>query len=165
MKTPADRFRYLPLRIIGIAVVLFSSAGIAAIIGLFPAAIHDARDIRSRENVRGTSPNSATASAQAVSQRLPVKIKERSKIRCAECGLIVWVGAFEEGDAYRGPVAPQAMPLETPIEEAGEQFSKRYSIVVRMADGSIRVIPHASPASWRLGERVIVIAGRTSPNL
>ena len=106
MKTLADRFRHLPLRIVGIAVVLFSSAGIAAIIGLFPAAIHDARDIRSRENMPEMSPKAVTARAQAVSQRLPVKTKDRSKIKCAECGLIVWVGVFEEGDDYPGAVAP-----------------------------------------------------------
>ncbi len=41
--------------------------------------------------------------------------------------------------------------------------AKRYEIIVRMADGSSRVINHATPASWRLGERVMVIDG-TKPS-
>ena len=36
-------------------------------------------------------------------------------------------------------------------------------IVVRMADGSIRVIEQESPARWRPGERLIVIAGAVPP--
>ena len=39
----------------------------------------------------------------------------------------------------------------------------RYEIIVRMADGSHSAINQASPASWRLGERVIVIAGTIPP--
>jgi hypothetical protein len=41
---------------------------------------------------------------------------------------------------------------------------KRYEIVVRMADQSQRVINHASPASWRPGERVVVIGGASPTN-
>lgn len=51
-------------------------------------------------------------------------------------------------------------------ENAGEQrlnSATRHEMVVRMADGSSRVINSASPAGWRIGERVIVISGTTSP--
>ena len=53
----------------------------------------------------------------------------RAKARCAECGVIVLMRQIEK------------------------------QIVVRMADGSRRVIDDADLASWRPGERVIVIGG------
>jgi hypothetical protein len=40
----------------------------------------------------------------------------------------------------------------------------RYEITIRLADRSNRVINRASPASWRPGERVIVIDGANPSN-
>jgi outer membrane lipoprotein SlyB len=37
--------------------------------------------------------------------------------------------------------------------------TKSHELTIRLADGSSRVINEASPAHWRLGERVIVIDG------
>jgi hypothetical protein len=59
----------------------------------------------------------------------PVTGDTRAKARCAECGVIVLMREIER------------------------------QIIVRMADGSRRVIDDADPASWRPGERVIVIGG------
>jgi outer membrane lipoprotein SlyB len=46
---------------------------------------------------------------------------------------------------------------ESPLNSA-----KYYVLVVRMADGSSRVINQASPANWRPGERVMIIEGTNS---
>jgi outer membrane lipoprotein SlyB len=43
--------------------------------------------------------------------------------------------------------------------------TKSYEIIVRMADGSRRVIHDAKPASWRTGEQVIVIGGANPSKL
>jgi hypothetical protein len=44
-------------------------------------------------------------------------------------------------------------------DETRAGSARSYEITVRLADGSRRVIDHASPANWRPGERVIVIDG------
>jgi hypothetical protein len=39
-----------------------------------------------------------------------------------------------------------------------------HEFIVRMADGSRRVINDANPESWRTGERLMVIGGVKPPN-
>jgi hypothetical protein len=113
MKTQADRkYSYLPLLIAGIAVVLFSTAAIARMMGWGLSSTDDSGDIPALE-----------VSARSEGGARP---------RCPECGMIVSTGNHE--------------------------------IIVRMADGSSRVIDDANPARWRAGERLIVIAG-TDPSL
>jgi outer membrane lipoprotein SlyB len=47
------------------------------------------------------------------------------------------------------------------MKQTVDEFNraKSYEIIVRMADGSSRVIDDANPARWRTGERLIVIGG------
>ena len=112
MKTQADKSSYfhragaargvLTLLITGIAVILFSTAGIARIVGW--------------------GPNST------------------------------------DGPGATGGVVA-GNPGETRVES-----TRSYEITVRLADGSSRVIIDAKPASWRPGERVIVIDGADPSN-
>jgi hypothetical protein len=66
----------------------------------------------------------------------------RARPRCPECGMIV---ATRE------------------IERHGERAPRSYEFVVRMADGSSRVIEDADPGRWRAGEFLIVIDGIDPP--
>ena len=102
MKTQAGKFSYLPLLITGIAVILFSTAGVARMLGWGLSSTGDSDDIE----VSATSDGGA-------------------RPRCPECGVIV--------------------------------STRNHEIIVRMADGSSRVMNLASPAKWRTGERLIVI--------
>ena len=113
MKTQSDRkYSYLPLLIASIAIVLFSTTGIARMLGWGFSSTGDSGDIPELES-------SATSGRGAGP-------------RCPECGVIV--------------------------------SASNHEIIVRMADGSSRVIDDANPAKWRAGERLLVIAG-TDPSL
>jgi hypothetical protein len=65
------------------------------------------------------------------------------------------------GEARAGPRCPECGMIVSvrEIEGHGEESPARYEFVVRMADGSSRLVGDASPGRWRNGERLIVIDG------
>lgn len=134
MKIKSSKFPYLPLLIAGIAVILFSSAGVARIAGWNPAS--------ASEDGEFLAPDKFPA----------------VKARCVECGVIVSMREIEAHDAgsslgtTRGAVAGSH-------DEAGVKSTKSYEIVVRLADRSSRVITEANPARWQPGQRVVIIGG------
>lgn len=150
MKTQADRSRYFqrggtargiltPL-ITGIAVILFSTAGFARIVGW--------------------GPNSAGASGDGLApdELGPVRTmsEARADARCAECGMFVSMREVESEDTGAGAAGGATAGSR---DETRVKTTRRYEITIRMADGSTRVIGHANPARWRAGERLIVISG------
>lgn len=79
----------------------------------------------------------ADASVQAQVDALPDTAEPRPRTKCPQCGVV-----------------------ESMQRVAGEGNSPTlFEITVRLRDGSTRVSRHASPAQWRLGERIIVIDG------
>ena len=82
--------------------------------------------------------------------------KGRMKGRCTACGSIVAMRTIEWG-------SPDARtPAEMPAEQARVvpvQTRTQHEITIRMADGSARVISSDGPATWRAGQRLILIAG------
>jgi hypothetical protein len=108
--------RVWPLVIAGIAVILFSSAGFARMMGWGPGAGYSGARLALDVPAGGA----------------------RAGPRCPECGLIVSVQEIERHD---------------------EESSPSYEFVVRMADGSSRVINDLNPGRWRTSERLIVIDG------
>ena len=160
MSTQADRFRYLPLLIAGIAVVLFSTAGIARIAGLFSVPTGDSSDavvvagIPAAEVIEGAVqgvPQSRVGGKGA-------KGGGRGKVRCAHCGVIVSVVEMGKTAADRSTIETTRVTTG-PAIETSINLIQRFTITMRMADGSIRTIDEASPATWRVGEQVILIAG------
>jgi hypothetical protein len=144
MKTESNKASYLALLITGFAIVLFSTAGIARIMGWGPGSTEDSDDI------------------VALDQAPPLADGARAGRRCSECGVIVSMREVGRHDEDTGPGAAG----EATAGNRGELRAyepRHYEIVVRMSDGSSRVIDHASPARWRTGERLIVIAG-TEPS-
>jgi hypothetical protein len=138
MQTQTDKkYSYLPLLITGVAVVLFSSAGIARMMGWGP------------NSIMGV-PASATSEARAAP-------------RCPECGMIVSMREIKGRDEDSGPAAASGVAAGS-RDKALVKPTRNYEIIVRMADGSNRVINAANPARWRTGERLKVIAG-TDPSL
>jgi hypothetical protein len=105
-----------PTLIAGFAVILFSSAGFARMMGWGPGAGYS-----------------------GASLALDVPAGEaRAGPRCPECGMIVSVRE---------------------IERHGKESPPSYEFVVRMTDGSSRMIEDADPGRWRTSERLIVIDG------
>jgi len=161
MNTQANRSRYLPLLIVGIAVILFSTAAIAAIMGWLPASTNGSGVILAPAD----RPVASAKPVAVTTQTAPVQVEGEAgaKGRCAECGVIVStreIDARDEDtgvDASGGAVARNQDPLRV-------TSARRYEITIRLADRSNRVINRASPASWRPGESVIVIDGANPSN-
>jgi len=156
MNAQSNKSRYLPPLIVGIAVILSSTAGIAAIMGWLPASTDGSGDILAPDNL----PVPPAKPVAGIAQTAPGQVEgeARAKGRCAECGVIVSTREIDAGDEGAG------------LDASGNQdgirakSARRYEITIRMADRSSRVINHASLASWRPGERVIVIDGANRSN-
>jgi len=146
MKTQTGKSTYLPLLITGIAVILFSTAGIARVMGWGPNSTGDSNDILALDQ---TAP-------------VPTANQARARPRCPECGVIVSMREIERHDEDTGPGAAGGTPTGNG-DGMRVKTASSYEIIVRMADGSSRVIEQANPARWRAGERLIVIAG-TDPS-
>jgi hypothetical protein len=141
MKTRTDTSSWLPLLITGLAIILFSTAGIARMMGWGPGSTVDSDDIL------------------APDRALPVLTGEaRVQSRCPECGMIVSMQKIESPDGASGPGATDGVAAGN-RGETRVKSTERHEIIVRMADGSSRVIDDANPSRWRLGQRLIVIAG------
>ena len=142
MKTQTDKSSYLPLLLTGIAIILFSTAGIA--------------------RMMGWSPNSTDASGDAAAldqtAHVSATLEARGRPRCPACGVVVSMREIKRHDEDTGPGAAGGATAgnggETALKTNGA-----YEITLRMVDGSSRVFEDASPARWRTGERVIVIDG------
>ena len=132
----AARGVLVPL-ITGIAIVLFSTAGIARIMGW------------------GANPTDAPGDGLAPDQMPAVETMSAARVfaRCAECGVIVSMRKIERHKEDPGPGA------DGDRDESRLKASRNYEFTVRMDDGSSRVIEAAYAAAWRRGERLIVIAG------
>jgi hypothetical protein len=132
----AARGVLVPL-ITGIAIVLFSTAGIARIMGW------------------GANSTDASGDGLAPDQMPAVETMSEARVfaRCAECGVIVSMRKIERHKEDPGPGA------DGDRDESRLKASRNYEFTVRMADGSSRVIEAANAAAWRRGERLIVIAG------
>ena len=139
MKTQANRPSYVAPLIVGMAVILFSTAGIARMIGWSPDSTVD---------------SSGILSAQAGGAA-------RAKGRCAECGVITSMREVDARDEGAGPHASGGTGSQDALPETS---GRRYEITIRLTDRTSRVINYASPASWRPGERVIVIDGANPSN-
>jgi hypothetical protein len=136
MKTPADKFLRLSLLIAGIAVILFSSAGVARMVGWGSSLPGDSGDV--------LAPDEGPA----------------SRVSCAGCGMIESVRELDSHGEFNGL---GAIHIATG-EYARTKSIRSYAIAIRLFDGSSRVVTDASPARWRAGEYVLLIdgAGRSS---
>lgn len=145
MKTQAKKSRHLSLLVMGIAVIVFGAAGSAAIMRWLPVA--------TAQLVGDT--------VQTAPERADGQV--RAKSRCPGCGVIVSMREIGSQDKDSAPEAAGGVMYGS-RDEMQINPDKSYEIVVRMADQSRRVITHASPASWRPGERVVVIGGASQTN-
>ena len=156
MDMQADKFRYLPLLMAGIAVILSSTAGIAAVMRWLPAPTEISTATVVPVSLTSESANLVTATGRTDS--MPAEGAARTRIRCAECGVIVSMREMAGHDEDSSPGTAGEVTANNP-DEARARAATRHEIIIRLTDGSSRVINHASAASWRPGERVIVIDG------
>jgi len=140
MKTQANKPLHLPLLIGGIAAILVSGIAIGSL------AISG----------QGFNGINAPAELPAGAAAPAIAAPGVRAYRCAECGVIESTREIEASDEKTGVNA------SGPIAAGGATEGKpvrNYEIIIRLQDGSMRVITDANPASWRHGERVTIIAG------
>jgi hypothetical protein len=78
--------------------------------------------------------------------------------RCAECGMIESTREIETPSDKTSINAAGRIATCKRVE-IGRKPVRNQEIVVRLQDGSMRVITDAHPAQWRHRERVTIIAG------
>lgn len=176
-----------PLMVIaGIAVILFSAAGIAAIMGWIPTSFGYPRD--GAAPLSSNSKGSASPAARAASTQ-PTQ-NARVAVKCAECGVIESVRQIEQrgegtglgavGGAVVGGVlghqvgGGRGKDVMTVVGAvggavAGNQIEKQvkstigYEITVRFDDGSSRMFP-SNESTWRSGDKVKIVNGVIQSN-
>jgi outer membrane lipoprotein SlyB len=180
METQARKSPHTLFWIAGIAVTVFSAAGIAAIMGWIPTSTSSPGVIAKQqtEPAQRAAARTHTAPAQAAT-------------KCAECGVVESVreidvkgegsGVGAVGGAVVGGVLGhqigdgRTQDIATVVGAVGGAVAgneiekhvksgKSYEITVRFEDGSSRVIHEASVPAWRNGDRVKVINGVIQSN-
>ena len=177
--------------IAGIAVILFSAAGIAAIMGWIPTSTGTPGNNAAVEKLATNTAKPAAPKAHTVPAPVQVANNAPAKLKCAECGVIESVREIQnhgEGTGLgavggavvggllgnqvgsgRGNTAATVVGAVGGVI-AGNEIEKRvkstkgYEITVRFDDGSSRVISAASAPMWRTGDHVKVVDGVIQAN-
>ena len=186
METQNTNSRYTMMWIAGIAITLFSIAGIAAIMGWIPTSIAGGG---STANVASTPATAAKAPAPKSSNNAaaPTRLASNTPSRsvCADCGIIessreitekgTGSGVGGVGGAVVGGVlghqvgGGRGKDLATVAGAiggafAGNEIEKRvksttsYEVTVRFEGGATRTFNEDTP-KWRVGDRVRVVDG------
>jgi len=182
METKVIKSMHPLMMITGVAVLLFSVAGIAAIMGWIPTSFGHPSDTAPLEKL---STNAATSPASRT-HKVPVQLASNTpaKAKCAECGVIESVHQIEQrgegsglgavggavvggllGNQVGGGHGKEVMTVVGAVggAVAGNQVEKQvksttsYEITIRFDNGSSRVINAATAPTWRPGDKVKVI--------
>lgn len=182
----------------GISVILFSIVGIGAFMGWIPSSIGNSGDkvtLSSAAGDKATSSSAAGVKAQTaqkhVANKTYVANNTRSKVICAECGVIqslreivqpgdggavgIVGGAVVGGLLGNQVGGGRGKDLATVAGAVGGamagnevqkrmETAKRYEIVVRFEDGSSRVYTETNQTAWRAGDHVKVVNGELRSN-
>jgi len=179
METRANSSIHPLMLATGAAVILFSVAGIAAIMGWIPTSLGHPGDTAALEKL-----STNTASPPAPKAHTAPVHSVPAKAKCAECGVIESVRQVEQrgegsglgavggavvggllGNQVGGGHGKELMTAVGAVggAVAGNQVEKQmksttsYEITVRFDDGSSRVISTANAPAWRPGDKVKVI--------
>jgi hypothetical protein len=143
----------VPMWVAGISVCLLAASGTVAVIRAIPASYASIPDERALSEHGAVASGSEDANANEPQAHLAIArdtINRRNRAWCHECGVVESVRQIAgSGGASGNPMAASAIT------------SKGYEITVRFRDGTTTVFNEASPRTWRLGSRVIVI-GRSN---
>ena len=174
MRTHFESPARVPMWIAGISICLLAAAGLVAIARSIPASYANIPD-DSEPSSRETAPNGPDGAQaehlQAEPAVGPTVNKRRNGVRCPECGVVESIRKIElSGDiGGRGTVGVKvAEGVSAGASSAAiapeAVATKSYEITVRFRDGSRTILNEATPRSWRLGSRVMVIGRSYAAN-
>jgi outer membrane lipoprotein SlyB len=174
--------------IAGVAVILLSTTGVAAIMGWIPTSMGHNNDSASISSIDSPQTNTAKESAPSYTHKTPVQVAHVSPahIACTQCGVVestreittkgqggalgVIGGAVVGGLLGNQIGAGHGRDTATVVGAvgggvAGNEIEKRtnstksYEVTIHMNDGSNRVIHEANATTWHAGDHVKIVDG------
>jgi hypothetical protein len=156
----------VPLWIAGISICVLAASGIGAIVRSIPASYANIPN-EDAPLKRGAAPSGSENGPAVNPQPLTEArdpINRRNRARCPACGVVESIRKIERpgnvGGQYTADIRV-ARGLTGGASgsaiAANAITGNGYAITVRFRDGSTTVLNEASPRTWPLGSRVIVI--------
>jgi hypothetical protein len=156
----------VPLWIAGISICVLAASGIGAIVRSIPASYANIPN-EDAPLKRGAAPsgseNGPAINPQPLAEAQDT-INRRNRVRCPACGIVESMRKIERpgdvGGQYTADISV-ARGLTGGASgsaiDANAITGKGYEITVRFRDGSTTLLNEASPRTWPLGSRVMVI--------
>lgn len=168
MRTSIEQSARLQTWIAVIAICLLAGSSLVAIARVIAMSYASAAG-GGTSSRQGAAPDEAVGAfatdPQPVSESAQTPSSRRSRVTCRECGVIESIVPIERhgdvGGSERAHVknAGRDSGRGRPNAAAADGAEARYDVTVRLRDGSTIVLSEATPRSWRVGSRVIAIAG------
>jgi hypothetical protein len=170
MRTSVDQPARLQTWIAVIAICLLAGSSLVAIVRVFAMSYASGLG-GGTSSGQGAAPDGAagaTADPQSLSGAAQTSSRRQSRATCRECGVIRSIVPSERYGDVGGRERAQ-------VRNAGNDSGRvsgsavaagrvgTYDVAVRFRDGSTIVLSEATPRSWRIGSRVIAIAGASTP--
>jgi hypothetical protein len=156
----------VPLWIAGISICVLAASGIVAIARSIPASYASIPN-EGAPSTRGAAPSGSEHGLAINPQPLAEAqdpINRRNRVRCPACGVVESMRKIERpGDVGGQYPADSKVARGVTGGASGSAIAanaitgKGYEITVRFRDGSTTVLNEASPRTWPLGSRVMVI--------
>jgi hypothetical protein len=156
MRAPSENPPFRQLRIVAIALLVICAAGTAiSMVG------------KSKAPAASALPTPAIRSSASAADDTPGSAREprRSQRGCAECGVIESMREVGVLDADDGGAPSEIMQIAAGGNDRGRRQTStgRYEYVVRMRNGSQRLLTETTPRDWVAGARINLIAGAVNP--
>ena len=163
----------MPLWIAGISICVLAASGIVAIARSIPASYADIpnEDVPLKRGAPPSGSDNGTAiNPQPVAEAQDT-INRRNRARCPACGVVESMRKIEPQGNVGGQYAADVKSARSVTGgasgsaiAANATTGKGYEITVRFRDGSTTVLNEASPRTWPLGSRVMVIGRSNAPS-
>jgi len=162
-----ERPARVPIWIAGISICVLAASGIVAIVRWIPAS-YASIPAEKAESKLAEAP-SGSEGARAGDALAPItvareKANRRTRTECRECGVVESIRKIERsGNVGKQDTVDVKVPKGDPGSGSGNAIAanaiteKGYEFTVRFRDGSTTLLNEASPRTWPLGSRVMVI--------
>ena len=160
-----------PVWIAGLTVCVLAALGTIAVVRWIPAS-HANIPVEIASTTTGTEPNQLHDALAEDTQVLPAipraSTNLRNRARCSDCGIVESMRRIERsgeigGHDAVGVTIAGGVSSSAPGSAiaANAKTGPGYEFTVRFRDGSTTVFNQASPHTWQLGSRVVVV-GRSN---
>jgi hypothetical protein len=163
----------VPLWIAGISIFVLAASGIGTLVRSIPASYASIPN-EDAPLKRGAAPSGSEHGRAINPQPLAEAgdtINRRNRARCPTCGVVESMRKIERQGGVGGQYTADVKGARGVTGGASGRAiaaaaitGKGYEITVRFRDGSTTVLNEASPRTWPLGSRVMVIGRPNAPS-